>query len=233
MLFAAPFRVPLAGAAALSVVLLAPARASAQSAPQPARIDDSTLNGIIAGAALGTIGGYLAANVADARCGHDLCNNPTSQTYALGIGVGAGAGIGIGWLIDKLHKGKPPVVVEAPASHEARAVTVAWAQAAPPLEPAPSSPSHDPSWDGAVKGALIGAGAMAGLLAINYARCDAGCEAPAEGPMFAWGLSVGAGSGAAAGWLIDKLHKGKAPVPVAVAIRADKEERGVRVSWKF
>lgn len=125
MLFAALFRVPLA-AAALSVVLLAPERASAQPVPQPARVDDSTRNGIIAGAALGTIGGFLAANVADARCGHELCNNPTVQTYALGIGAGAGAGIGIGWLIDKLHKGKAPVVVQAHASREARAVTVQW-----------------------------------------------------------------------------------------------------------
>ena len=126
MLFAAPFRVPLAAWAALFVVLLAPARASAQPAPPPARVDDSTLNGIVAGAALGTIGGVVAASVADARCGHDLCNNPTIQTYALGIGVGAGAGIGIGWLIDKLHKGKAPVVVQAHASREARAVTVQW-----------------------------------------------------------------------------------------------------------
>jgi hypothetical protein len=126
MLFAAPFRVPLAAAAALFVVLLAPERASAQPAPRPDRVDDSTLNGIVAGAALGTIGGFVAANVADARCGHELCNNPTIQTYALGIGVGAGAGIGIGWLIDKLHKGKAPLVVQAHASREARAVTVQW-----------------------------------------------------------------------------------------------------------
>jgi hypothetical protein len=110
MRFAAPFRVPLV-AAALSAVMLAPHPASAQPAPRPARVDDSTLNGIVAGAALGTIGGYLAANVADARCGHELCNNPTVQTYALGVGAGAGAGIGIGWLIDKLHKGKGPAPV--------------------------------------------------------------------------------------------------------------------------
>ena len=102
-----------------------------------------------------------------------------------------------------------------------------WAQAAP-FDSAPSS--HDPSWDGAVKGALLGAGAMAGVLAVGYARCDAGCEAPAEGPMFAWGMSVGAGSGAAVGWLIDKLHKGKGPAPVAVALRTDRQERSVRVT---
>jgi hypothetical protein len=70
---------------------------------------------------------------------------------------------------------------------------------------------------------------MAGVLTVGYANCDAGCEAPAEGPMFAWGMGVGAGGGAAVGWLIDKLHKGKGPAPVAVAIRTDPQERSVRV----
>jgi hypothetical protein len=126
MRFAAPFRVRVAGAAVACLLLLAPHLASAQPAPQPVRVDDSTRNGIVAGAALGTIGGFVAANVADARCGHELCNNPTVQTYALGVGVGAGAGIGIGWLIDKLHKGKAPVAVQAHASREVRAVTVQW-----------------------------------------------------------------------------------------------------------
>ena len=121
---AAPLHVLLA--APVIVLLLVADQASAQPAAPPARVDDSTVNGIVAGAALGTIGGFLAANVADARCGHELCNNPTAQTYALGIGIGAGTGIGIGWLIDKLHKGKAPVVVQAHASREARAVTIQW-----------------------------------------------------------------------------------------------------------
>jgi hypothetical protein len=104
------------------------------------------------------------------------------------------------------------------------------AQAPPSLEREPTIAPADPTWDGAVKGALVGAGAMAGLLTINYARCDAGCEAPAEGPMFAWGMSVGAGGGAAVGWLIDKLHKGRGPAPVAVSFRTDRQERSVRVT---
>jgi hypothetical protein len=130
-----------------------------------------------------------------------------------------------------------------------RRLTLAVAIAAPALAHA-QTPDHsprpfavaDPTWDGAAKGALVGAGAVAGLLTISYARCDAGCEAPAEGPMFAWGLSVGAGSGAAIGWLIDRLHKssgrGRAAhaqrraVP-AVAVRADREARAVRVAWSF
>jgi hypothetical protein len=125
MRLAAPVRVLLT-AAYVVVVLAAPDQASAQPASPPARVDDSTVNGIVAGGALGAIGGFLAANVADARCGHELCNNPTIQTYALGVGVGTGAGIGIGWLIDKLHKGKAPVAVQARASREERAVTIQW-----------------------------------------------------------------------------------------------------------
>ena len=129
MRFAAPLRVLLTAAAVAGVLLLAPLVALAQAAPPPpVRVDDSTLNGIVAGAALGTIGGFLAANVADARCGHELCNNPTVQTYALGIGIGAGTGIGIGWLIDKLHKGKAPapVAVAIRADRQERAVRVSW-----------------------------------------------------------------------------------------------------------
>ena len=46
---------------------------------------------------------------------------------------------------------------------------------------------------------------------------------------------LGAGAGAGAGWLVDKLHKGKRPaaIPVAVAIRADRQERAVRLQWRF
>jgi len=81
-----------------------------------------------------------------------------------------------------------------------------------------------------VNGALVGAGARAGVLTIGYACCDAGCDAPAEGPMFAVGMGVGAGGGAAVGWLIDKVHKGKGPAPLAVALRTDRQARSVRVT---
>jgi hypothetical protein len=63
----------------------------------------------------------------------------------------------------------------------------------------------DSTADGLVIGALVGAGTMAGVTAMMYARCDAGCEAPAEGPMFLASMGFGAGVGAAAGWIIDKL----------------------------
>jgi Na+/H+ antiporter NhaA len=128
MCFAAPFRVRLI-TAVLALALFAPGRAGAQAAAAPsARFDDSTANGIIIGAAVGTIAGVLAANVVDDRCGGNLCNNPSLQTYLLGAGVGAGAGIGIGWLIDKLHQGKgpAPVAIAIRADHEARAVRVQW-----------------------------------------------------------------------------------------------------------
>ncbi len=102
-----------------------------------------------------------------------------------------------------------------------------------PLSPEVGARYDDPLWDGAVLGALAGAGAMAGLVTIGYARCDAGCEAPAEGPMYAAFMGFGAASGAGVGWLIDKLHKGKRPAPVTVAISADRRERAVRVQWRF
>jgi hypothetical protein len=207
MLFAAPFRVPLAAAAAVSALLLVPHDGSAQTAASPVRHHDSNVNGIVAGAALGTIGGILAASVVDGRCGHELCNNPTIQTYALGVGIGAGAGIGLGWLIDSLHDPKAPAVAQARVD--------------------------DPVGNGIAWGALAGAGVAAGLVGIAYAQCNDTCDAPARLPMYAGGMAIGAGSGAGVGWLIDKLHKGKAPAPVAVAIRADRQERAVRVSWQF
>jgi hypothetical protein len=101
--------------------------------------------------------------------------------------------------------------------------------------PASSRPltDHDPSWDGAARGALIGAGSMAGLLTIGYARCDAGCEAPARLPTYFRGMSVGAGGGAAIGWVIDRLHKAPGPPRLAVALRADRQARAVVMHWSF
>lgn len=122
---------PLAVASVVLVTAAAPPAfaqtSGASQAPAP-RIDDSPANGIIIGAALGTVGGFVWANVLDDRCGNELCNRPTLHTYLLGVGVGAGAGIGVGWLIDKLHKGKgpAPVAVAIRADHEARAVRVQW-----------------------------------------------------------------------------------------------------------
>lgn len=127
---------------------------------------------------------------------------------------------------------RPLTLVVPLALAAALSPSIARGQSAAVLEPALVS-RPDSSWDGAVKGAFLGAGAMAGVLGVEYARCDAGCEAPAPGPMFALGMGVGAGGGAAVGWLIDKLHDGKGPAPVAVALRTDPQERSLRVTVPF
>ena len=102
-----------------------------------------------------------------------------------------------------------------------------------PRPTAPAARLADPTWDGAVIGALAGAGAKAGVVAVGYAHCDAGCEAPSQGPMFAIAMGMGAAGGAGVGWIVDKLHRPKGRSPVAVAIRADREARAVRVQWRF
>jgi hypothetical protein len=68
-----------------------------------------------------------------------------------------------------------------------------------------------------------------------YAQCHDLCDAPDDLPTYAMYAGLGAGAGAGVGWLIDKLHKGKRPaaVPVALAIRADRQERAVRLQWRF
>jgi hypothetical protein len=90
----------------------------------------------------------------------------------------------------------------------------------------------DSSWDGFAKGALIGAGTMTAFIAFNYSKCGEGCEAPAEGSMYLWGLAVGAGGGGAIGWVVDRLHVPREAVP-AVAFRADREAKAVRLQWRF
>lgn len=78
---------------------------------------------------------------------------------------------------------------------------------------------NDPVSDGIVIGALTGAGACAAMVAAAYASCGRGCEAPAPGPLFAGAMSMGAGAGALTGWIIDRIHKGKAVVfPVVVPV---------------
>ena len=77
----------------------------------------------------------------------------------------------------------------------------------------------DGTGDGAVIGALAGAGTGLGLMSMMYATCD-GCDAPARGPMFLAAATFSAAIGAAAGWIVDRLHKGRRIVfPVALAIR--------------
>jgi hypothetical protein len=96
--------------------------------PRPRYVDDSTVNGLVAGTALGTMGGLLAGMGAVDRCGGHLCNRPPLHTYLLYGGVGAGTGAFTGWLIDKLHKAPAamPDAVAVSAAGEAHAVHVQW-----------------------------------------------------------------------------------------------------------
>jgi hypothetical protein len=98
------------------------------------------------------------------------------------------------------------------------------------------------SSNGLVVGALAGAGTMFGMTAVMYARCDAGCDAPARGPMFLASMAFGAGIGTAAGWIIDKIHKGTDqlfPAPPAGSMRigvaplVSTRQRGFHVSLDF
>ena len=96
--------------------------------PRPGVLDDSTVNGLLAGTALGTMGGLFAGMGAVDRCGGDLCNRPPLHTYLLYGGVGAGSGAFTGWLIDKLHKAPAamPDAVAVSAGGEAQAVHMQW-----------------------------------------------------------------------------------------------------------
>ena len=96
--------------------------------PRPRYFDDSTVNGLVAGTALGTMGGLFAGMGAVDRCGGDLCNRPPLHTYLLYGGVGAGSGAFTGWLIDKLHKAPAamPDAVAVSAGGEAQAVHMQW-----------------------------------------------------------------------------------------------------------
>ncbi len=94
----------------------------------------------------------------------------------------------------------------------------------------------DPVGNGVAIGAALGA--IGGVLVTGalYAQCHDLCDAPAEAPTYAMYAGFGAGIGAGAGWLVDKLHRGRrrpAAVPVAVAVRADRQERAVRLQWRF
>ena len=100
----------------------------ARAAARPQYFDDSTVNGLVAGTALGTMGGLFVGIGAVDRCGGDLCNRPPLHTYLLYGGVGAGSGAFTGWLIDKLHRAPAamPDAVAVSAGSEAQAVHMQW-----------------------------------------------------------------------------------------------------------
>ena|SRR5688572_19335443 len=93
----------------------------------------------------------------------------------------------------------------------------------------------DPVGNGIAIGAALGAITGVAITGALYAHCNDLCDAPAELPTYAMYAGLSAGAGAGVGWLVDKLHKGKRPVvvPVAVNIRADRQERAVHLQWRF
>jgi hypothetical protein len=93
----------------------------------------------------------------------------------------------------------------------------------------------DPVGNGIAVGAALGAIGGVAITWALYDQCHALCDAPAEAPTYAMYAGLSAGAGAGVGWLVDKLHKGKRPraVPIAVNIRADRQERAVQLQWRF
>jgi hypothetical protein len=93
----------------------------------------------------------------------------------------------------------------------------------------------DPVGNGIAIGAALGAIGGVVFTGALFRNCHGLCDTPDDLPTYAMYAGLGAGAGAGAGWLVDKLHKGKRPaaVPVAVAIRADRQERAVRLQWRF
>ena len=68
---------------------------------------------------------------------------------------------------------------------------------------------------------------------MTYAICaDSDCGPSSEGPTWAIGAAAGAGIGLVTGLLIDRARRDPAP-PIAVAVRADRHEKAVRVQWRF
>jgi hypothetical protein len=110
-------------------------------------------------------------------------------------------------------------------------------------QPAPSTRTasdaaeryDDPVGNGIAIGAALGAIGGVVMTGALYANCRSLCDAPDELPTYAMYAGLGAGIGAGTGWLIDKLHKGRRPatIPVAVDIRADPRARAVRLRWQF
>jgi hypothetical protein len=87
---------------------------------------------------------------------------------------------------------------------------------------------------GLVMIALVPSGAnWRRLGAGRYGTCDAGCEAPEPGPLYTMGAAYGAGIGALAGWVIDKLHKGRKKVLPVVSPVLTTRHKGVAVSVRF
>lgn len=93
----------------------------------------------------------------------------------------------------------------------------------------------NPVGNGVAIGAALGAIGGIVLTGALYAECRNLCDAPDELPTYAMYAGLGAGAGAGVGWLVDRLHKGKRPraLPVAINIRTDRQEKAVHLQWRF
>ena len=113
------------------------------------------------------------------------------------------------------------------------AAAPAAAQSADPKPPVERY--DDPVGNGIAIGAALGAIGGVVFTGALYRNCHGLCDTPDNLPTYAMYAGLGAGAGAGVGWLVDKMHKGKRPaaMPVAVAIRADRQERAVRLQWRF
>ena len=132
----------------------------------------------------------------------------------------------------------PSQVVTLAAALSLAVAVVPPAHAQTPPAASASQPSEpvlvdDPLTNGALIGAAVGAGAGLGLVGMSYAICaDSDCGPPSDGPTWAVGATAGAGIGLLTGLLIDKARRDPAP-PIAIAVRADRREKAVRVQWRF
>jgi ABC-type cobalamin transport system permease subunit len=127
-----------------------------------------------------------------------------------------------------------------PTGLAAASLLVLVAAAAPVRAQTPSGSRPEPALvdDSLTNGALIGAGAGAGVGIMTVLALSTTCDvskscihADETADALVVGIGAGAGIGLIAGMLIDKARRD--PPPVAVAIRADRQERAVRLRWSF
>jgi hypothetical protein len=120
----------------------------------------------------------------------------------------------------------------------AAASLLALAAAAAPVraQPPPASPPEPAlADDSLVNGGLIGLGVGFGVGFVTAgfltSTCDVRNCTPLSDSEFTAVTAAGAGIGLITGLLIDKARRD--PPPVAVAIRADRQVRAVRIDWRL
>ena len=119
----------------------------------------------------------------------------------------------------------------------AASLLVLAAAAAPVRAQTPPASPPEPALvdDSLVNGGLIGLGVGAGVGVVTAgfltSTCDVRNCTPISGTEGAAVIAAGAGIGLLTGLLIDRARRD--PPPVAVAIRADRQVRAVRIDWRL